>query len=733
MGKTLVIVESPAKANTISRYLGADYKVTASVGHIRDLPASTLGVDVNNDYKPRYITMRGKEKVVRDIKKLKENCDHVLLATDPDREGEAIAWHLANALKMDESENCRISFNEITKKSVQEALQSPHKIDMDLVNAQQARRILDRLVGYELSPLLWKKIRKGLSAGRVQSVTTKIIVDREREINAFEPEEYWLLTAFLKKEKKDSSFRVRYFGDKISGKAKKQALENEEQVKSLLADLQDAEYIVEKINKKESKRYSKPPYTTSTLQQEASRKLGFTSARTMRVAQQLYEGVALAGHGPTALITYLRTDSVRISPEAIEAARETILKVHGKEYIPAKPNYYKNKKDAQNAHECIRPAHFDLSPIQIRDQLSNEQFRLYKLIWDKFIASQMVPAIFDTVTAEINAKNHIFRAKGETLKFAGFMKQYGFDVEDDTNDDSEDELNKESLPVLEEGNVLILDKLEPEQKFTTPPPRYTEASLIKVLEDLGIGRPSTYAPTVSTILNRKYVEKDGRTLFPTELGVLVTEMLEENFSSIVDTDFTADMEEKLDDVEEGNKDWIQVLNDFYPEFHQLIKKAEDNIEKVEMPEIPIDEKCPKCGDGDLVIKHGRYGKFIACNKYPDCDYSRAIEVKVDGKCPKCGSGILEKTTKKRRSSKFYVCDKTNDPKCDFISWDIPLDKKCPTCDAYMVQKRFRGKLFEKCSNPDCSTNAKKKTTKKKTTTKKASSKKTTKTSKKASE
>ncbi len=711
MGKTLVIVESPAKANTIGRYLGQNYKVTASVGHIRDLPASTLGVDVNRDFKPRYITMRGKEKVVKEIKKLKEDADQVLLATDPDREGEAIAWHLANALKIDETTPCRISFNEITKNSVQSALENPHQIDMNLVNAQQARRILDRLVGYELSPLLWKKIRKGLSAGRVQSVTTKIIVDREREIKAFEPEEYWLLTAFLKKAEKDPAFRVRYYGDKISGKVKKIPLAKEADVKALLNDLKTASYLVEKVNKKEAKRHAKPPYTTSTLQQEASRKLGFSSARTMRVAQQLYEGVDLKGHGSTALITYLRTDSVRISPEAAAAARETILKEHGQEFLPKKANYYKNKKDAQNAHECIRPAHFELSPFVIKDQLSNEQFRLYQLIWNKFIASQMVPAIFDTVSAEINAKQHIFRARGETLKFPGWMKQYGFDFEENS-ENNEDDLNKENLPVLAEGDTLILDKLEPEQKFTTPPARYTEASLIRVLEELGIGRPSTYAPTVSTILNRKYVEKDGRSLYPTELGFLVTEMLEENFATIVDTDFTAAMEERLDAVEEGEKDWVEVLKDFYPAFHEAVDRAEENIEKVEIPDVPIHEKCPKCGDGDLVIKHGRYGKFIACNRYPDCDYSRAIEVKVDGVCPKCGSGILEKTTKKRRSSKFYVCDKTNDPDCDFISWDIPLAKKCPVCQAYMVKKRYRGKFYEKCSNPDCQTNQK--TTGKKT-------------------
>lgn len=706
MDKTLVIVESPAKANTISRYLGKNYTVAASVGHIRDLPASTLGVDVKNDFKPRYITMRGKESVVRDLRKIKEDSNNVLLATDPDREGEAIAWHLANLLDIEEDTQCRITFNEITKKSVEQALSAPHKIDMDLVNAQQARRILDRLVGYELSPLLWKKIRKGLSAGRVQSVTTKIVVDREREINAFIPVEYWLLTAFLRKDIKDPAFRVRYHGELEGKKVVRKSIDNEAEAKALVADLDKADYIVHRVTKRQSKRQSKPPYTTSTLQQEASRKLGFTSARTMRVAQQLYEGVDLKDQGATALITYLRTDSVRISPVAIDAARNFIKTLHGDKYLPAKPRYFKNKKAAQDAHECIRPAHFDLSPQKIRHQLTNEQFRLYKLIWDKFIASQMNAAIFDTVSSDIKAKSHIFRVRGETMKFPGWMKQYG--MLPDTEKEESDELNKEILPELEVGDLLLFEKLEPEQKFTKPPARYTEASLIRILEELGIGRPSTYAPTISTILNRRYMEKDGRSLVPTKLGFLVTEMLEEHFKSIVDPDFTAEMEENLDEVEAGEKDWIDLLHEFYPDFHRDIEQADQNIEKVEMPVISLDEKCPKCSEGNLVIKEGRYGKFIACDRYPTCDYTRTIEVEAPGECPLCGSGLLEKRARKRRSSKFYVCDKKGkDPDCKFISWDLPSGKSCDVCGSYMVKKRFRGKEYDKCSNKECPTNEKK--------------------------
>ena len=714
MSKTLVIVESPAKAKTISRYLGKDYTVKASVGHVRDLPASTLGVNVDRDFKPLYITMKGKETVVRELKKLGKNADEILLATDPDREGEAIAWHLTHILKLDPKSPCRVTFNEITKKTVLEQIKNPRPIDMDLVDAQQARRILDRLVGYELSPLLWKKIRKGLSAGRVQSVATRMIVAREREIKAFVPEEYWLLTGFFNRVGEQEVFRARYHGVLEGDKIKKAKLPNKEAVDDVMAQLEDP-YRVYSLEKRERKRHSYPPFTTSTLQQQASRALGFTSSRTMRVAQQLYEGVELKDQGATSLITYIRTDSTRITPDAIGAARGFIERAHGKEYLPAKGRMFRNKKSSQDAHEAIRPIHFDMDPQSIRGELTNDQFRLYKLIWDKFIASQMTAAIFDTVTANIESNRQIFRVRGETMKFAGWLKQYGQTADNDKDDEDsdDDELKKESLPELREGDTLKCQKLDPEQKFTQPPPRYNEASLIRAMEELGIGRPSTYAPTISTILSRRYVEKDGRQLVPTDLGFTVTEMLEENFRDIVDTDFTAQLEDELDTVESGDADWVELLKQFYPKFKKDVDEANETIEKIEIPVVPTGEKCPKCETGDLVIKEGRYGKFIACNNYPDCDFTKNIEIKAPGKCPLCGSGLLKKTTRKRRSSVFYVCDKKIDPDCKFISWDLPVEgKTCDTCGSYMVEKRFRGKKYLRCGNKDCPTNKRKSSRKK---------------------
>lgn len=701
MTKTLLIVESPAKAKTIGRYLGKDFQVAASVGHIRDLPTSTLGVDVSKGFKPRYITMSGKEAVIRDLKKRKEQSERVLLATDPDREGEAIAWHLAHILKLDPLSDCRVTFNEITKKAVLEAVEEPRPLDMNLVNAQQSRRILDRLVGYELSPLLWKKVLKGLSAGRVQSLATRMIVQREREIKAFVPEEYWLLTASLETEKKEG-FRARYHGEIKSNRVSTRKLKNGEEVKQIEDEVKNSQFTVRTVKKAVSKRSSYPPFTTSSLQQEASRYMGYTSQRTMRVAQQLYEGLALGEAGQTALITYIRTDSVRISPDAIREVRAQIAKRYGEEYLPEKPRYFKNKKAAQDAHEAIRPAHFDLDPISIKDHLTNEQFRLYKLIWDKFMASQMSDAVFDTVSCDIAAEKHIFRVKGETLRFPGWMKQYERVEDKDNSKEEKDELDKESLPELTEGQPLTLKKLLPEQKFTQPPGRFTEASLIKALEEEGVGRPSTYAPTIGTIQARKYVEKEQRTLFPTELGITVTELLEKHFPTIVDTDFTARMESKLDEVESGEQEWREILEAFYPPFHAQIEEANRLIEKKVIPDEPTGEKCPKCKEGDLLIKQGRYGKFIACSRYPDCDYTGNIEETAPGKCPLCGSGLLIKRTRKRRSSVFYVCDKKGkDPECKFISWNLPLEENCPTCGSYMVQKQYRGRKYKQCSNKEC--------------------------------
>lgn len=730
MGKNLVIVESPAKAKTIGRYLGSDYTITASVGHIRDLPSSTIGVDIENDFQPRYKTMKGKEKVIKELKELAAKSERIFIATDPDREGEAIAWHIAQVLKVDENSDCRITFNEITESAVKKAIAQPRAIDMKRVNSQQARRILDRLVGYELSPLLWRKVRTGLSAGRVQSVATRMIVQREREIKAFVPEEYWLLTAFLKKQVQDMPFRSRYHGEWNGKKVEKKKISTLEEMQTLLQSLENQSWQVLKVKKGSRQKQPNAPFTTSTLQQEASRYMGFSSKRTMSVAQQLYEGVDLASGGATALVTYIRTDSVRVSPEAAQEARNYILGFYGEDYLPKSNRMFKNKNASQDAHEAIRPAHFDLAPDKIKSQLSSDQYRLYKLIWDKFMASQMAAAVVDTVTADITAAANLFRVSGETVRFPGWLKQYGISAENESeeNDDS-DELKKETLPELNEGDILILDQLKPEQKYTQPPARYTEASLIKAMEEQGIGRPSTYSPTISTILDRKYVEKDKRHLLPTDLGTIVTELLEENFDNIVDISFTADMEENLDTVESGDENWVELLQEFYPPFHERIEQANANVERVKMPEIPTGEKCPDCGEGDLMIKEGRFGKFIACSNYPDCKYTKNVEEQVQGKCPLCGSGLVSRISRKY-NSKFYTCDKKgSDPECGFISWNLPIEgRSCEVCGSYMVWKRFRGRTYPKCGNRDCATNQK---AEKKTDDNGETDKKTTKTTAKA--
>ena len=712
--KTLVIVESPAKAKTISRYLEDDYIVKASVGHIRDLPSSTIGVDVKNDFAVRYITMPGKEKVVKELKTAADKADNILLATDPDREGEAIAWHLATILNLDPAADIRIAFNEISSKAVKEALSASRPLNMDLIDSQQSRRILDRLVGYELSPLLWNKVRKGLSAGRVQSVATRLIVMREREISAFIPEEYWLLAAFLKTGAEDDAFRTLYHGEKTGGRVRRVKLTNKEQVDQLLAELKSSTFVVDEVKRGTKKRRPYAPFTTSSLQQEASRYLGMSSARTMRVAQQLYEGVELPGAGATALVSYIRTDSVRVAPSAIAEIRDVIAKEFGDDYLPAKPNYYSKGKKAQDAHEAIRPIHFDLDPESVKDKLTHDQYRLYKMIWERFVSSQMKEAVLDTIRADVLAGTHLFRATGEQIKFPGWLKVYSY-ASGVSKTKKEDDDSVNFLPALNEGDNLELDRLEPEQKFTQPPARYTEASLIKEMEELGIGRPSTYAPTISTIQNRGYVEKEKSSLHPTDLGILVTEMLEENFDEIVDTDFTADLEEQLDSVESGEKEGLEILNEFYPPFHEKVKAAEKNIEKVKIVDEPTGRTCPECEKGELVIKEGRYGKFIACNRYPDCEYKENIDIVAPGECPVCGSGLLEKKTRKGRRRKFYVCDKKGkDPECPFISWDLPIEgKSCPTCGGYMVQKRFRGRTYEQCGDSECPSNVKKTKTEKK--------------------
>lgn len=708
MSLTLVIVESPAKGKTIGRYLGSNYRIAASVGHIRDLPSSTMGVDIENDFKPRYINMKGKDKVIRELKDRAANADRVLIATDPDREGEAIAWHIATILKIDPASDCRITFNEITEKAVKEAVSQPRAIDLDLVDAQQARRILDRLVGYELSPLLWKKVRTGLSAGRVQSVAVKMVVDRERAIEAFIPEEFWTITVKLATEKNEQ-FTARYQGIlNDRNKLEKVRLLNKDMADKVLNNIKGKAFTVHTIKQGQRKRQPGAPFTTSTLQQEAGRRLSFTSRRTMSVAQQLYEGIDLPDLGATALVTYIRTDSVRISPEATAAARDLIQTEYGQNYLPKSPRQFKNKNASQDAHEAIRPAHFEHSPESLKHVLTNEQYRLYKLIWERFLASQMSPAEIDTLTVDTVCESELFRSQGERVTFPGFLRAYE-DVKidkDELPDESETpDDGKEQIPKLEEGQSVDNKKTTPEQKFTNPPPRYTEASLIKAMEEEGIGRPSTYAPTISTVLNRNYIEKESKQLKPTNLGTVITELLQGSVSDVVDLKFTAEMENQLDTVESGDVNWVDVLKGFYPKFHSAVEKAEEELERVKLPVVKTGEICPKDG-GELVIKEGRYGKFIACTNFPECDYTSSIEEKVDAHCPLCSTQVVAK--KSRRGKLFYVCDKKGgDPECKFISWDIPIDgESCETCGSYMVLKKYRGQTNKRCSNAECPTNAK---------------------------
>ena len=659
MADKLIIVESPAKANTIKKFLGGSTKVVASMGHIRDLPKSKMGVDIEHDFEPEYINIRGKGDLIKSLKKDAKNAKKVYLATDPDREGEAIAWHLAHILEIPEDSVCRVTFNEITKETVKESIKNPRKIDMNLTDAQQARRVLDRIVGYKISPLLWKKVRRGLSAGRVQSVAVKLIVDREEEIEAFIPQEYWNIYARLLEKKSKKDFTAKFYGKD----GKKIEIHSKEEVDDISKKIENGKYVVTDVKKAEKKRNPAPPFTTSTMQQEASRKLGFTLKKTMSVAQGLYEGVSVGEKGTVGLITYMRTDSTRISEEARAAAKKQITKNYGENYYENR--YFKTKENAQDAHEGIRPTYVDLEPDKIKEFLSNDQYKLYKLIYNRFLASQMATAIYDTVSANIDVNSYNFKANGQTLRFKGFMTLY---VETEDNKKEEEDV---SIPELAINEELEKEKIDTKQSFTEPPPRYTEASLVKALEEKGIGRPSTYSPTITTILERHYIEKEQKQLIPTELGKIVNKLLTENFTDVINVEFTAKIEEEFDSIAEGKQEWKQVIRDFYKPFEKQVEKVEKELEHVELVEEISDVPCEKCGRM-MVIKYGRYGKFLACPGYPECHNAKPIVETIDEPCPKCGGKVQIRKSKKRR--KFYICE-NNPDKCDYISWNKPEKKK----------------------------------------------------------
>jgi DNA topoisomerase-1 len=683
MGQKLVIVESPAKAKTIGKYLGKNYTVEASMGHVRDLPKSTLGVDIENNYTPKYITIRGKGELIDKLRKAAKKADKVYLATDPDREGEAISWHLANILKISEDETCRIVFNEVTKTAVKASIKQARKIDLNLVDAQQARRILDRLVGYEISPILWKNVKWGLSAGRVQSAALKLICDREKEINEFIPKEYWSIDCMLKKEKKKFPVRLSAY------KGKKIEIEDEETSNTVVKELNAGKFIVKAIKKGKKSRNPLPPFTTSTLQQDANRKLNFMTKRTMSIAQGLYEGVEIKGYGTVGLITYMRTDSVRISEEAQENTKKFIENTYGKEYLPASTRIYKGKKNIQDAHEAIRPTYVEITPKIAKENLTSEQYKLYSLIWNRFVASQMASCELNTNSIDIENGDYKFKASGSVISFDGFMKIYEY-----SNDEDE---NSVILPELKENEELRLESLQGTQHFTQPLPRYTEASFVKLLEEKEIGRPSTYVPTISTLLGRNYVVREKKNLIPTELGEIVNNIVSEYFKQIVDVDFTADMEKKLDDVEDGNENWTQIVEEFFSPLKIAIEKAEKEISKVVIEDKVSDVKCEKCGRM-MVIKRGRYGEFLACPGYPECKNAKPIVEELDVPCPECGKPIVAKKSKKGK--KFFGC--TGYPECKFVSWYEPVKEKCPKCNSYMVLKysKSSGKYIQ-CSNNEC--------------------------------
>ncbi len=652
MADRLVIVESPAKANTIKRFLGGSTKVMASMGHVRDLPKSKMGVEIENDFEPEYINIRGKGNLIKELKKEAKKAKKIFIATDPDREGEAIAWHLATILKDEKEKITRVTFNEITKNAVKKAIKEPRDIDINLVDAQQARRVLDRIVGYKMSPVLWKKVKRGLSAGRVQSVAVKMIVDREKEIQDFKPEEYWNIYANLKHKKSKKDFDAKFVGKE----GNKQEIHSQKEVDQILKDLENAKYVVDEVKKGEKKRNPSPPFTTSTMQQEASRKINFTLRKTMSVAQSLYEGVKIPEKGTVGLITYMRTDSTRISNEARASAKEQIIKEFGESFYEER--HFKTKKDAQDAHEAIRPTYAELTPASVKPHLSNDQYKLYKLIYERFMASQMASAIYDTMAVSIKANGYDFKANGQNLKFKGFLVMYKYSK-------SEDE--EKTLPPLEEKEEVKLNEINPKQSFTEPPPRYTEASLVKALEEKGIGRPSTYSPTITTILARRYIEKEQKQLVPTELGTIVNKLLTENFTDVINEEFTAQIEADFDKIAEGNEQWKKMIREFYGPFGKTIEKVEKELEHVELVDEVSDVKCEKCGRM-MVYKYGRFGKFLACPGYPECKNTKAIIETIDEPCPKCGAQVQIRKTKKGR--KYYICE--NNPKsCDYISWNLP--------------------------------------------------------------
>ncbi len=684
----LVIVESPAKARTIEKYLGKDYKVVASMGHLRDLPKSKMGVDIEHGFEPDYIPVKGREEIIADLKKRAKSAGMVYLATDPDREGEAISWHLKELLQLPDEKARRVTFNEITKNVVRESMQHPRDIDQDLVNAQQARRILDRIVGYKLSPLLWRKIKRGLSAGRVQSVATRMVIDRENEIKQFVPEEYWHLDAKLRRVERPSEFTARFYGTT----EKKMELHSEAEVNEVAAVVEKSPFVIHSVKRGEKQRSPSPPFITSTLQQEASRRLGMTPRRTMSIAQQLYEGVDIEGEGTVGLITYMRTDSLRLSEDALAAAGEFITSRYGKEYYYGKPRRYKAKSGAQDAHEAIRPSIVTLTPERVKKSLTNEQYRLYRLIWGRFTASQMANAIYDNVVIDVRSDKYLFRANNSELRFAGYTAVYEESADETTAG------QKKPLPDLREGEPVDLLKLEREQQFTNPPPRYTEATLIRAMEEKGIGRPSTYAPTISTITAREYVVKEGRYLRPTALGEVDTKLMEERFPDIVDLKFTANMEEELDEVESGKCDWKDLLSKFYTGFEDSYEKAETALEGVHLkvPDEVSDEICPKCGR-NLVYKSGRFGRFLACPGFPECDFTKPIVVEMPGKCPKCGGRILKRTSKKGYT--YYACE--NSANCGFMTWDVPTKDLCPECGKTMFKLSGKGQRKPFCINEEC--------------------------------